>query len=158
MVKLDIGSGGWRYAPDYTTVDLYAAADVRAPMLNLPYESDSIEEIWCSHAFEHVPFTEVKKVLAEFKRVLKPGTSITITVPDFDWIAQYWLSNKSNTFGSWSEMVVFGNQEHEGEYHKSAWSLEKLKSVLLEAGFSINSIDYLWDHEVQSIRAIAVKG
>jgi predicted SAM-dependent methyltransferase len=165
IIRLDIGSGSGRYE-DYTTVDQYVSADVMCLMWLLPYENDTVDAIWCSHALEHVSRVNAPKALKEFYRVLKPGSLATITVPDFDWIAKYWITNGGSDLRTsperlldpdWQEMIVFGNQVHEGEYHKSAWTLIRLKEALQLAGFSLYYLDWLWDHDQQSIKAIAVK-
>jgi predicted SAM-dependent methyltransferase len=162
-IRLDIGSGSGRYE-DYTTVDQYVSSDVMCLMWLLPYENDTVDAIWCSHALEHVSRVNAPKALKEFYRVLKSGAAATITVPDFDWVARYWLGTDDVRMPlsraedpTWSEQMTFGNQVHEGEYHKSAWALNKLRDALLVTGFKVHHLGWLWDHDQQSIRAIAVK-
>jgi SAM-dependent methyltransferase len=163
VIRLDIGSGSGRYE-DYRTVDQYVSADVMCLMWLLPYENDTVDAIWCSHALEHVSRVNAPKALKEFYRVLKSRASATITVPDFDWVARQWLGGSDSRMPlvrvkdpTWTEQMTFGNQVHEGEYHKSAWTLGKLHLALVDVGFTVHQIDWQWDHDQQSIRAIAVK-
>ena len=55
-------------------------------MLRIPwnYETDSIEMIVLSHVLEHVRLIEARRVIPEAKRVLMPGGTIHIAVPDMD--------------------------------------------------------------------------
>jgi SAM-dependent methyltransferase len=98
-VKVDVGCGLWPRGEDFITVDRHAGdlvkvpgpvpqadgtvvqglvetplkADVRSDMWDLPFEDGSVDEIWCSHALEHVPMAKVIETLKEFARVLRPG-------------------------------------------------------------------------------------
>jgi SAM-dependent methyltransferase len=50
----------------------------------LPYEEASVESVYAGHCFEHICPWELMPLLAECKRVLRPGGSLTIVVPDAD--------------------------------------------------------------------------
>jgi len=52
--------------------------------LPLPFESDTFKGIYSSNCFEHLKEEEVTKILEESYRILKPGGTIRITVPDMD--------------------------------------------------------------------------
>lgn len=48
----------------------------------LPYDSGSVDNIYCSHVLEHVPLESSARFLAECRRVLKPGGVLRIVVPN----------------------------------------------------------------------------
>lgn len=48
----------------------------------LPLSNDSIKGIYSEHCFEHVPLNTVDFVLSECIRILKPGGTIRVSVPD----------------------------------------------------------------------------
>lgn len=50
---------------------------------------DSVDAIYSSHNIEHVYAYEVQGVLAEFRRVLKPGGFAVITCPDIEAVARH---------------------------------------------------------------------
>src|ERR1035437_398855 len=115
-MKLDIGAGPIRHAADFTTVDAFTGADVNAQMWALPFPDGSVDEIWSSHALEHVPLERVAPTLAEWFRVLRPGGTAVIQVPNLDYAARYWLDHPGET---WALQIIFGNQAHEGEFHRT---------------------------------------
>ena len=53
--------------------------DCRKP---LPLPSAVADHVLCSHFLEHVSAAEVPPILADFHRVLKPGGTVHIVVPD----------------------------------------------------------------------------
>jgi dolichol-phosphate mannosyltransferase len=52
-----------------------------ASILELPYESDSFDGVYNLGVVEHFEASELRKILSEFKRVLKPGGRIVIFWP-----------------------------------------------------------------------------
>jgi predicted SAM-dependent methyltransferase len=56
----------------------------------LPLESNSLKGLFTEHCFEHLPFDAIPDVLAECCRVIKPGGSVRIVVPDGElYLTQY---------------------------------------------------------------------
>lgn len=156
-INLDIGSGGKStLSPLWIGVDPYVEeADVHAKMDNLPYETGTVDRIYSSHALEHIGRHEVAGTLREWNRVLKPKGELTLLVPDLEWCVKHWLSTK--TLIGWNIDTIFGNQNHEGEYHKTGFVKETLYDYLRDAGFVINRIEYITTHGQQTIRAVAYK-
>lgn len=154
-LKLDIGGARVPYAPEeYTTVDLFGETDVQADMGDLPFADDSVDAIWASHVLEHCPMGKVPAVLTEWLRVLKPGARAIIRVPDFDYVAKYWLTGPDR---SWAEAMVFGLQTDEGEYHKSAFTASLLRGDLEGVGFTVDRIEMRWTHNQETLQAVASK-
>ena len=158
LLKLDIGAGGPTYQrtdETFTTVDKYAPADVQEDMWNLPFGPETVDEIWSSHALEHIPRSLVIPTLQDWFRVLKPGGTCTIVVPDLCYAVEVWLEEPSEDH----LQFVFGSQDHEGEFHKTGWNLEMLQEDLKKVGFIIKEAEVLWTPEYtqDSIRVVATK-
>jgi len=151
-VKLDIGAGPVPHAPDYSTVDLYYPADIRAPMWELPLPDASVDVIWSSHALEHVAGSMVLPTLREWRRVLSPTGYAEILVPDLDYVARYWLDHPGTPRAL---DIMFGNQTNEGQFHKTGWNRGSLRAALTEAGFTVGKIDIIRSHGQDTIRAVA---
>lgn len=78
--------GGWReirydISPDARPDILGSITDMSA------VASGSVDAVYSSHNIEHVYPHEVPVVLAEFRRVLKPGGFVAITCPDLESVA-----------------------------------------------------------------------
>lgn len=153
-LKLDIGAGTQPRGEEYTTVDKYCPADVTADMWELPFKDGEVEEIWSSHALEHVQSNKIAVTLREWCRVLKPGGRLIVQVPNFDYVAKYWLTGPDR---AWAEMMVFGQQIHEGEFHKSAFTPAILQADLQAAGFEIVRVEFRQTHGQETIQAVAKK-
>ncbi len=147
MLRLDVGSGDTP-KEGFIGVDLYAEAPgvVKAPMHQLPYEEETVDEIFCSHALEHIGKYEVVPTLAEFWRVLKWDGRLTIEVPDLEWVCRNWLKYKSN---DWHMDAVFGDQSTPGQYHKTGFTKPIMYQYLAAAGFVHRAVDCatVWSHE-----------
>ena len=123
-------------------------------MWDLPFESESVDEIYCAHALEHVSIRQVQPTLNEWFRVLKPGGILTLQVPDLAWCMIQWLANPTTGF---ELMRIFGNQEHAGEYHKCGFTPQILAHQLAAAGFSVHKIETIWSHAQQTLSVEAVR-
>jgi hypothetical protein len=128
-VKLNIGAGSVRI-PGFIPID----RDLGSEAYPLPESvdghcitTDSVEEIRASHILEHFPFREVPAVLREWVRVLQPGGTIKIAVPDFDKIT------KMRNDPLWSRYLM-GGQTDENDYHKSLFTAEALEAEMRAAG------------------------
>lgn len=109
--------------------------DVKADVLNLPYEPNTIDEIYCGHLLEHLTWTEGQDALKHWLALLKSGGKIIIVVPDFDVLAKKYLDNPThiemkrlNDF----EMYSYVQESH----HKYFYSGGLLEFAMLEAGFT----------------------
>lgn len=147
MIKLDIGSGP-NPIPGFAGIDPYCKTDYKAEMWHLPFDDSSVDEIFSSHALEHIPQKMVVPTLREWKRVIKPGCRITIRVPDLKWCIQNWL--KTESIG-WELATIFGNQNHEGEFHKTGFTTPIMIHYLVEAGLKLQRHEILWTHEQQTL-------
>src|SRR5262245_28249149 len=161
-LKLDIGGGTQPYAPDeYTSVDVNDDADVKGDVCALPFEDDTVDAIWCSHVLEHLPMARVSVAMAEMYRVLKPHSRAIIRVPDFDYVAKYWLTGPDRP---WAEAMVFGLQRNQttgepddAEFHRSAFTYGTLKADLEAAGFEVLRVEKRWTHNQETWQAVARK-
>lgn len=155
MIKLDIGSGGDK-RKGFISVDLYTSqADVKASMDNLPYDEGTVDEIYSSHALEHMGKFEVPKVLREWFRVLKPSGTLEVRVPDLAWCVQHWLKHQSST--GWELDIIFGNQNHAGEFHKTGFTSYTLMRYVQNAGFTIVDLTRIKTHGQETLKLIARK-
>jgi len=153
-IMLDIGCG-MKLAEGYTGVDAYVTGPgiINAPMWSLPFNDDTVEEIRSSHALEHVAKRMVPVTLAEWQRVLIPGGRLLLFVPDLEWCVTEWLKRKSN---DWFMDTIFGNQDHQGEFHMTGFTDDIGYGYLEDAGFTDIVVKFVVSHRQRTIAYSAV--
>ena len=146
MIKLNLGSGNHILPPPWINVDSHPfkvdkkLKFVQADIRELPFDKDYADYVLCDNVLEHLPQEDVPIALYEIRRVLKRGGKAVIIVPNFTGIAEEWLEFAKN--GRYEFMahkhfseIIFGNQMHEGEFHRSAFYPPQLNSLLQAVGF-----------------------
>lgn len=83
--RLNWGCGDW-VEPGWINSDMkeaqgVLACDIRA---GLPIESDSVDYAVSIHALPELPYTEQVIALGELRRVLKPGGTLRLGLPDLE--------------------------------------------------------------------------
>lgn len=121
-------------APGFINVDLNVAphVHVQAPIDDLSAFADrSIDLLYASHCLEHFSFLRVDEVLREWVRVLVPGGTLRVAVPDFAVIARAYDSG-------WSlkelQGYIMGAQTYPLNTHLTAFDEATLTEALLKAG------------------------
>lgn len=130
-------------------VDPQVEPDIVADMKDMKCVPDeSVDGVWSSHCLEHMGSYDVPLVLAEFKRVLRPGGHVLITVPDIQQVAEAiaagGLEKKLYDSPAGPIMpldVVYGHQASikDGQAamaHRTGFTAETLKQKLIHAGFA----------------------
>ena len=92
MIKLNLGSGTEQKEPGWTNVDIRKLpnVDVVSDLRKLPYEDESVDAIKSNYAIEHFPRKDIKPLVKEWMRVLKPGGEIEITTADWERMLDRW--------------------------------------------------------------------
>lgn len=124
-MKINIGCNQWKLE-GFINIDIDERVnpDVVADGSKLPYEDNSIDEIYAGHMLEHYSLDE--NVLLEWKRVLKAGGKITITVPDVEkGIAEY---RKGNITLDFLNQILFGATDREQQNHHQLFTEDILKT------------------------------
>lgn len=100
------------------------------------FTKQSFDEVYASHILEHFDYASVMlKVLREWRRVLKWGGKLYISVPDMDILCKSFL--ESGIKGQFAIMrIMFGGHCDSYDYHLGGLNFNLLKNLLIEAGFS----------------------
>jgi len=120
MVKINLGCNIWKL-PGFVNIDLdpNVHPDVVGDVCKLDelgYDDDSVDEIYAGHMLEHV--TDEDEALYEWYRVLKPGGTITITVPDVEKGLIEMVSGRIDNH--WFQQIIFGSAvTHEQNHHRA---------------------------------------
>lgn len=81
-IQLEIGSGPAKRA-GWITLDVCKGVDVYLDLrYKTPFKDASFDRIYCSHVLEHFSYQDLKVVLREIHRILRPNGEFLISVPD----------------------------------------------------------------------------
>jgi predicted SAM-dependent methyltransferase len=179
-IRLHLGCGA-NPLPGWINIDRVARAPGVTTDIDptcLPYADGSVDAVLAEHVFEHFSFEEEGKVWPEMARVLRPGGELTIEVPDFEWVCATFLQAKDawRTFyvvghpdhyagcgraldQRWGilQTMFFGNQSGAGQFHRSAYTEDKLRAVAAALGFQTITVDRLFNKGGQALRATLIR-
>ena len=149
-MKLNLGSGNSKTMKDlgYTNIDIYKTEYVDL-VLNiekkLPYEDNSVEAIYCSHALEHCSMAAVPSMLKDWKRVLKTDGTIKIVVPEIESCMRNFLeASEKDKWEYRIEYILGGQHKQVGEqFHKSAYTPSWLRSLIERVGLVVDKVDII---------------
>ena len=117
---------------DYTSADLFSPiVDVKADILDLPFEDESFDVIFCNHVLEHIE--DDRKAMSELYRVMKKGGWGILQVP--------MKNSLEKTYEDFTITDPKERQKHFGQYDHVRWYgmdyFDRLKAVgfIAEANF-----------------------
>lgn len=134
VMKLNLGCG-----PDilegYVNVDLYnPKADVQADAIDLPFDDQSVDEIYSSYLIEHLGYHGARDALHEWNRVLKEGGKLTIECPDLGKLINLYTHLQPHervlVYGG-----IFGFDWIPGAQHKFTFDVDQMIMMLEGEGF-----------------------
>ena len=98
------------------------------------FEDNTADLIYASHAFEHISHRDLHNVLSEWRRVLKPGGVLRLSVPDFNCMINIYRSEGNNI--RTIEQPLMGTQDYKFNFHYSVFNNGYLTDLLKTAGFN----------------------
>jgi len=173
-IYLEIGAGDQKSKNGWITLDVTRNCDIYWDLRKgIPFPNVSIQKIYSSHLFEHLSFEEGQELLAECLRVLVPGGSFSICVPNAKLYIEAYLKGDrldSSKFFSYqpayndiSRIDYVNYVAYMGGEHKYMFDEENLVAILKKAGFrnvhlrSFNASIDKQEREFESIYAKAQK-
>ena len=155
--RLEIGSGmtpqrGYEHLDARADLpDIDHVADIRHA---LPFPSGTFDEVMSRSCIEHVSWREVRQVLTEWGRILKPGGVLDVWTPDFEYLCRQYIARKDDrhldpaladearrAFGgydpsAWAIIKMFGGQDYPENFHGTVMDEDVLTRVLEASGFT----------------------
>jgi len=142
MIKLNLGSGENKIE-GFVNVD---AEPLTSPDLcldfryeKLPYEENTVDEIWILHCIEHVERRYWDDLFKHLRTILKPQGLFVLSYPEFSVCADNFITNRNDNREFW-HATLYGRQLYGTDYHVTAIDTPELKQILFSHGFyGINS-------------------
>lgn len=129
-IRLNVGAGGI-VIPGWTPIDRRFGTEAYP----LAYGDNSVEEIRAVHILEHFRWAEVRSVLIDWIRVLKPGGRIRISVPNAEWVARNVVDAAAGkNVDNKSLVYLIGGQQDESDDHRSAFTPMSLETLMIAVG------------------------
>lgn len=157
-VFLEIGAGRKPGGRSWVTADLCDGADIRMDLLEpFPFPDQSVDLIYSSHVLEHFSTRELESILQECLRVLKPGSKISVCVPNAVIYVDAYLNPKSfdtegccgykPAYDFYSSIDYLNYVAYMGGQHRHLFDLENLLAMLSKNGFR-NARERTFDSEI----------
>lgn len=133
---LHIGCGSIN-SPGFINIDARKYPHVHVvtkKLTRLPlFPSDVADLIYMCHVLEHVPGAQVGAVLSEMFRLLKPGGTLRLSVPDFDMIVEMYSASGRNLPAI--SGALMGGQDYKFNFHYVVFNAEYLGNLLRSSGY-----------------------
>ena len=104
-------------------------------------------------------------MLTHWRKLLKKGGTVILNVPDLEWACENYLevlkkersgdeprvSDHYKSSCDWDNLgesfmqIFFGSQVHDGEFHKSGFSIDSLNQIFVDAGFSDIEVEKVYE-------------
>ncbi|MFM8154853.1 MAG: class I SAM-dependent methyltransferase [Actinomycetes bacterium] len=171
-IKLDIGgadagSNGW------TTLDITRECDLFWDLRRgIPFPDSTVDAVYSSHFFEHLSYAEGQEILREGLRVLKPGGTFSVCVPNARMYIEAYLGIREvpDSYFAWKPAMnqttaidAINYVAYMGGEHKYMFDIDNLLHLLAQAGFvDVQERDFepgldREERDFESIYAIGVK-
>jgi len=128
---------------------------IRHDMKDPLYKESSVDLIYTTHAFEHLPIRDGTKALENWYKILKPDGVLFLSLPDLELsIIKVLDPTLTESDYLWYLYTIFGyqtdtnnldytNMDHpidEGQFHLSGYTKQRLSTLLKNIGFEITTI------------------
>ena len=135
MIKINMGCGWRDFGKDWIHIDGgdYPHLDSK-DIFNLPYDDNSVDLIYASHVIEYFNREEVKDVLSEWIRVLKPDGKLRLAVPNFYEMVILYLEHNYPLESFLGPLYGQMSMGKETIYHRTTYDFESLENLLIDLG------------------------
>ena len=97
------------------------------------FRDNSVDLVYACHCLEHFSHKQIPAILTEWRRVLKQGGILRLSVPDFDRLVQIYNDNHRDLDTILHPLL--GSHADRFDVHKAVFNEKKLADMLMAAGF-----------------------
>jgi SAM-dependent methyltransferase len=135
---LNIGCGTTRY-DNFVNIDItnnsMTDLDVQANGLRLPFKNESFTKVAVFQILEHIERKYHAKLFDEVWRVLQEKGGIVVCCPDSLEVMQRFIDNRYGERWDWYNLMLYGRQLYQGDYHVTATERRDVTDRLFASGF-----------------------
>ena len=102
---------------------------------------ESVDIICFHHVLEHFGCNEADSVMEQCYKLLKPGGSLLIFVPNLRMLAQRWIAHQLDT-QVYMTNIYGAYMGDEDDRHKWGYDVESLTQYLRKFDFSVKNFDW----------------
>ena len=122
------------------------------------FDDRSFDLVYASHVLEHFDWRhEMAPVLKEWRRVLKPGGELHVSVPDLAILCRLFLDRERLALHQRYLVVqmMYGGQVDSFDYHKAGFDEDILGACFEDAGFDswqrVDTFDHFRDTSLEEM-------
>jgi predicted SAM-dependent methyltransferase len=134
-INLHLGCGNINH-PAFINIDGFPAKHIhyvtRIDKLS-QFPDDSVDLVYACHCLEHFSHRQLINILKEWRRVLKKGGILRVSVPDFNSMVELYLATGRDI--QYVLAPLTGGQDYKYNYHMTIFNEEFLSRLFFEAGF-----------------------
>lgn len=113
--------------------------DIQMDPKNLTFGENTLDSIFALHILDHLFKDEVKLALKNWRRCLKPGGTLYISVDDFDFVCRAYIGGD------------FTVEKINDEFSKPMnFNKESIINYFSEAGFDLNNVS-IWFQSIPNL-------
>lgn len=139
-MRLNLGCGR-RVLPGFFNIDIQESPrakrplDLKADVRAVPLGDAIADEVHAYHVIEHFYRWETDAVLAEWKRLLKPGGLLVLELPDLEKACRNLLEGKTEQMSYWG---IYGDPSHRDKFMCHPWGFtpKTIRQLLEDGGFT----------------------
>lgn len=138
-IKLHLGCGWRNFGEEWIHIDNgdYKHLTYKSDISKLPMiVNESVDLIYASHVIAYFNRDEIKDVLEEWNRILKPNGVLRLATPDLQSLVMVYQDENEisldNILGP-----LYGKMDMDGNsiYHKTIYDFKSLKKILKDNNF-----------------------
>jgi predicted SAM-dependent methyltransferase len=127
------------------------------------FPDGTFTEIYASHVVEHFDYkNELIATLKEWQRVMSPGGSLYVSVPDLDVLARLFIDRERLSIQDRFLVMrmIFGGHIDKNDYHLVGLNEEFLADMLRTAGFTqarkVTDFGFFNDTSLLAFKGVAI--
>jgi predicted SAM-dependent methyltransferase len=132
-----VGDSHWINVDGFRDRNVHYVLDISR---RLPFGSNSFDGVFCEHVLEHFSLEDGERIAREVCRILRPGGSVRIIVPDAELLLQRYFSAPGEIVawrgaGHETPMQVVNSYFRQRYEHQFLYDWVTMERMLRRAGF-----------------------